>query len=150
MTRRQGRSRKPADHRGTKSDPRPRTVSEGVTVHAVHAPSGRPATTVHVEVDAERLKRTVHHFDKVEGVVAEFPNAADGDDVRWEDQRLDKTGEDVRPGGERTLHYSGTRYDACDAPRYGIGVRVETPEGPLETRRSPGAVHDADKPGEGD
>jgi hypothetical protein len=102
---------------------------------------------VHVEVDAERVKRNVDRFEKVDGVVAEFPSAGEGDRVHWDDQRLEKTGEDVRPGGERTLRYSGTRYEGCDGPEYGIGVRLETPEGTLETPRS-GRVHDSDKPGE--
>jgi hypothetical protein len=122
-------------------------LSEGVTVKAVHASSGRSATTVHVEVDSERVKRQVHGFADPEEVVAEFPNADDGEHVTWEEQRLEKTSEDLRPGGERTLRYAGTRYDACDAPRYGIGVRLRTPEGTLE-KPPGGTVREADKPGD--
>lgn len=140
------RSRKRPSQR-SKPTAGPRTLSEGVTVKAVHASSGRSATTVQVEVDAERVKHQVDRFDEVDEVVAEFPNADDADHVRWEDQRLEKTSEDVRPGGERTLRYSGTRYDACDAPRYGIGVRLRTPEGTFETPPS-GRVRESDKPGD--
>lgn len=146
MARRGSKSTKRRSER-RKGTATPRKISEGVTVRAVHASSGRSATTVHVEVDAERVKRQVDRFDKVDEVVAEFPSAEDGEHVRWEDQRLDKTSEHVRPGGERTLRYSGTRYDGCDAPRYGIGVRLETPEGTIETPRG-GTLRESDKPGD--
>lgn len=125
----------------------PRTISEGVTVHAVRASSGRPATTVHVEVDAARVERQVERFEDPEEVVAEFPNAEGGDQVRWEEQRLARTSDAVQPGGERTLRYSGTRLDRSDVARYGIGVRLKTPGGTLETRREC-ASRDADKPGD--
>lgn len=146
MARRRSKSGKRPSER-SKPTADSRTLSEGVTVKAVHASSGRSATMVQVEVDAERVKHQVERFDKVDEVVAEFPNAEDGEHVRWEDQRLEKTSEDVRPGGERTLRYSGTRYDACDAPQYGIGVRLRTPQGTLETPPS-GRVRESDKPGD--
>ncbi len=146
MARRRSKQGKRPSERST-PDAGPRTLSEGVTVKAVHASSGRSATTVQVEVDAERVKRQVHGFGDPEEVVAEIPNADDGEQVRWEEQRLEKTSEDRRPGGERTLRYSGTRYDACDAPEYGIGVRIRTPEGTLESPPG-GSVREADKPGD--
>jgi len=146
MARRRSSSGKRSSER-SKPDAAPRTLSEGVTVKAVHASSGRSATTVHVEVDSERVKRQVHEFADPEEVVAEIPNAEDGEHVRWEEQRLDKTSEDVRPGGERTLRYSGTRYDACDAPEFGIGVRLRMSEETLETPPSR-TVRDSDKPGD--
>jgi len=147
MAQRRNRSGKQRPAERSKRTAASRTLSEGVTVKAVHASSGRSATMVQVEVDAERVKHQVRRFEKVDEVVAAFPNAADGEHVRWEDQRLEKTSEDVRPGGERTLRYSGTRYDACDAPEYGIGVRLRTPEGTLEAPPS-GRVRESDKPGD--
>ncbi len=146
MARRRSRSMKRPPERSRPNAGR-RTLSEGVTVEAVHASSGRSATMVHVEVDSGRVKRQVHAFADPEEVVAEIPNADDAEHVRWEDQRLEKTSEDVQPGGERTLRYSGTRYDACDAARYGIGVRLRTSEGTLETPPR-GRVRESDKPGE--
>ena len=143
MARKRSRSEKP----GRTDDASSRAVSEGVKVRAVASNSGRAATTVHVEVEPERIKRQVDRFDRVDEVVAEIPKEIEGSAVRWDEQRLEKTAEDVRPDGERTLRYTGTHYAGCDAARHGIGVRLQTPLGTFEAPRS-GKAREADKPGD--
>jgi hypothetical protein len=143
MARKRSRSKK----RTRTSEAPPRTVSEGVKVRAVSSSSGRAATTVHVEVEPERIKRQVARFDRVDEVVAEIPCETEGNAVHWDEQRLEKAAEDVRPDGERTLRYTGTRYAGTDVGRHGVGVRLKTPAGTFEAPRSVKA-READKPGD--
>ncbi len=127
-------------------------VAEGIKVRAEKASSGRPATAVHVDVELERVKRQVGDFPDVEEVVAKIPSQAGERDVRWEEQRLDRLGEQARPPGgpapppgEQVVRYSGVHYGPSDVDRYGVDVRVRTAAGDVEPPER-GGVREADKP----
>jgi hypothetical protein len=116
--------------------------TDAVTVTAVKTTQGRAATTVHVEIDPERLAGA--RREEVEGVVAQVPSADARDGrVRWCEEPLIPAGD----GGARTLRYLGTRYEGSDAARLGIKVRVRTRGGTVSSGKLP--VREADKP-EGD
>jgi hypothetical protein len=115
---------------------------EGVDVRAVKTTRGRAATTVHVELDPERLPGAAAPRE----VVAALPtDDGDGSPVRWEEQPLREAGEGRRGDGKRSLRYSGTRYEGSDAGRYGIKVRVRTDAGQVSTGPE-GTVREADEP----
>lgn len=121
------------------------TVSEGITVSAVKADSGQPATAVEVRLEAERLKRQLGEFVEVEEVVARIPSVTSGGrKVRWEQRRLDKLKEEEPAPGERTMRYSTMHYGPAEAER-GVDVLVKTDAGIASASR-PGSVREAGKP----
>lgn len=102
---------------------------DAVVVRAVKTARGRAATTVHVELEPERVAGP-DAPDEIEEVVAELPTVDDGgESVRWDEQRLARTGDETRPGGARRVRYAATRYEGSDASRFGIKVRVKTRAG---------------------
>ncbi len=117
-----------------------KVVSEGVDVRAVKAPSGRPATTVEVEIAPDRLKQVLAEPSEVREVVSQVSDVG-GDDQH---QRLSKMGERARAPGERVLRYAGTHYGSAGA---NLKVQVKTQAGTVEAR--PRDVREADKPGDG-
>ncbi len=129
------RSKKTTASSGRPAAPSP----EGLAVEAVKTTRGRAATSIHVEVEADRLPGAEPPED-IE-VVAQVPKADEADGpVQWEEQPLAPQGESVS-GGARKLRYVATRYEGTDADRYGLKVRVKTKAGAVEKEGIP--VHDA-------
>jgi hypothetical protein len=142
MARERRGERKIAKRRG-KETPRRSGGRKGVAVQAVKTTQGPPATTVHVDVDPERLPGA-KALREVEEVVAELPRADEaGGGVRWLSHRLSRASEEER-AGRRTLRYVATCYEGCDAVEYGIRIHVRTKAG--EVHAEGRAVREADKP----
>ncbi len=131
-----------------------RVAKEGVKVTAVATDRGPPSTSVHVEVETEKLRETVGDFGAVKRVTAEIPQASgEGGKVRWEEEQMSPLGRPAERGGarrENVERYFGVHYGPTDARRLGVGVRIETDAGTVraQSRGESYTVSDPDRPGE--
>ncbi len=98
---------------------------------------------VQVEVAPDRL-RGPKGAREIEEVVAEIPRVDGGRGVKWEEERLARAADELRPGAGRSLRYVATRYQPCDAPPLDIKVRVKTKAGTVTRDGIP--VREAGKP----
>ncbi len=112
--------------------PRARVATRGVRVTAVKATAGRPATSVHVELEPDELKSEVGEFDEVRSVSARIPEESEPPGrVRWQKQPLAPAGATEREaeGRRRTVRrYFSVHYGPSAEDR-GVGVEVETDRG---------------------
>ncbi len=135
--------------------PRARTVEKGVHVTAVKATAGPPATSVHVELEPEELKREVGEFGEVRGVSARFPEEKAPGHVRWRKEPLHPAGTAEREAeGRRRIvqRYFNVHYGPADSDGLGIGVEVETDTCRVKAPAAGQAyaVKDPPQPGESD
>ncbi len=131
--------------------PRPTGASRGVRVTSVTSSSGRPATSIDVDVEPETVQENIQgKFTDIRSVVARVPHNRK-EEVDWQDEHLSKVSErKAEPGKKGSVRYSGTLYGATDAKRLGVGVRVETDAGNLDAdAEGESLAHDADKPPDG-
>lgn len=121
----------------------PRAGPEAIAVRAVKTTCGRAATTIHVEIEPERVTGR-RDPDAVEEVTAELPKLDAGESSpHWEAQPLVKAGE-VGEHGTPKVRYVATRYEGSDLSSHGIRVSVKTAAGTLA--RDGVRVREADKP----
>ncbi len=119
---------------------------DAVKVTAVNSTSGRAATTIHVEVDHDKVRQSLDGFDEVDEVLAQIPEPEEGkDSVRWSEAKLQR--EKQGPGS--SVHFSGTHYGPAETTRFGVGVKVKAKSAhTLEAKGLEGAVslRETDKP----
>ncbi len=137
-----------------KGRPKARTVSRSLRVTAVKATSGRPATSVHVEVEPEELKSEVGEVGDVRGVSARIPedDARHPGRVRWTEETLHPAGTEEREaeGKRRTVkRFFNVHYGPARCDELGVGVELDTDRGRVKSP-APGqayTVKDDSKPG---
>ncbi len=133
--------------------PKARVATKGVRVTAVKATAGRPATSVHVEVEPDELKAELGDLGDVRGVSARIAEQGEVPGrLRWKKERLLPAGASEREAEGRrrmvrryfNVHYGPSAEDA------GVGVEVETDRGRVKAP-PPGhaySVKDDSRPGE--
>jgi hypothetical protein len=124
----------------------PRQAAPGtVKVEAVRATRGQPATSVTVEVGAEKLREQAGQLRGSPEVLAQVPSVA-GDRVEWREEPVPKMDEQEREGG-RAIRYGTTYYGAAEVEQHGVGVKVKTEERVFTLKPTSEAVevHEADK-----
>ncbi len=109
--------------------PKARVATKGLHVTAVKATAGRPATSVHVELEPDELKSEVGEFDEVRSVSARI--AKEGEPpgrVRWHKEPLMPAGATEREaeGRRRTVRRYFNVHYGPSAEELGVGVEVET------------------------
>lgn len=133
--------------------PKVRVATKGLRVTAVKATAGRPATSVHVEVEPEELKTEVGEFDEVRSVSARIPEEGKRPgSVRWRQEPLRPVGASERDseGRRRTVQQYFNVHYGPSADGQGVGVEVETDRGRVKAP-PPGhayTVKDDSRPGE--
>ena len=133
--------------------PRARVATKGLRVTAVKATAGRPATSVHVEVEPDELKSEVGDFGEVRGVSARIAEEGGAPGaVRWQKKPLVPAGASEREvgGQKRTVRRYFNVHYGPSAGDLGVGVEVETDQGRVEAP-PPGhaySVKDDSQPGE--
>ncbi len=148
-----GKAKRGRDRAGRRT--KARVAQKGVKVTAVQSTAGRSATSVHVEVEPEELKREVGEIGDVRQVSARIPE----DDqqrpghVRWREERLQPAGTEERDvEGRRRIvkRYFNVHYGPSRSTDLGVGVRVDTEHGKVNAP-PPGhayTVRDESHPGE--
>jgi hypothetical protein len=129
-------------------------ATKGLKVTAVKATSGRSATSVHVEVEPDELKRDVGEFDEVRSVSARIPEESEGPGhVRWRNEPLRPAGAGEKESGGRrrtVKQYFNVHYGPTAAEDLGVGLELETDRGKVKAppRGQGYTVKDDSHPGE--
>lgn len=122
----------------------PSTGPETIAARAVRTTRGRSATTIQVEVERQG-GAGAKDSSKVEEVVAELPTADDDEGApRWEEQPLDRAGDEVGADGAQRARYVTTRYAESDASKFGIRIKLKSAGSTVAEEEI--RVREADKP----